>query len=190
MEQLQSENSRKWRLQERDDWKSLVDSVQADRVRLQEETMQLTLLLEEANNEIDRQAAVLSAMSDSSQHNESGVSANIESKVSSDSTVGDVNNDRNTEIGGGIEIDVEGQCLTPSSRLGAADSPNRRRSSSRSIDSRPGSPSPRHSVQSIQQLKMELQNISNQVEYPYILDFSSKLIIYLLSVETNRAPDC
>ena len=30
-EQLKLENSQKWRLQERDDWKSLVESVQTDR---------------------------------------------------------------------------------------------------------------------------------------------------------------
>lgn len=33
--QLKIENSKKWRLQERDDWKSLVDSIQIDRTRLQ-----------------------------------------------------------------------------------------------------------------------------------------------------------
>jgi hypothetical protein len=33
--QLKIENSKKWRLQERDDWKSLVDSIQIDRSRLQ-----------------------------------------------------------------------------------------------------------------------------------------------------------
>jgi hypothetical protein len=36
-EQLQIENTKKWRLQERDDWKSLLESVQEDRSRLQEE---------------------------------------------------------------------------------------------------------------------------------------------------------
>ena len=40
-EQLKIENSKKWRLQERDDWKSLVDSVQRDRCRLQDECHRL-----------------------------------------------------------------------------------------------------------------------------------------------------
>ena len=36
-EQLKLENSKKWRLNERDDWKSLVESIQTDRTRLNEE---------------------------------------------------------------------------------------------------------------------------------------------------------
>jgi len=40
-EQLKLENSKKWRLNERDDWKSLVDSIQVDRARLQEECVRL-----------------------------------------------------------------------------------------------------------------------------------------------------
>jgi|MDTE01.2.fsa_nt_gb hypothetical protein len=36
-EQLKLENTKKWRLQERDDWKALLESVQEDRMRLQEE---------------------------------------------------------------------------------------------------------------------------------------------------------
>lgn len=47
-EQLKLENSKKWRLQERDDWKSLVDSVQRDRARLQDECHRLETELEEA----------------------------------------------------------------------------------------------------------------------------------------------
>jgi len=40
-EQLKLENSKKWRLNERDDWKSLVESIQVDRARLQEECQRL-----------------------------------------------------------------------------------------------------------------------------------------------------
>ena len=40
-EQLKLENTKKWRLQERDDWKALLESVQEDRVRLQEECTKL-----------------------------------------------------------------------------------------------------------------------------------------------------
>lgn len=47
-EQLKLENSKKWRLHERDDWKSLVDSVQVDRARLQESCDNLEIELEEA----------------------------------------------------------------------------------------------------------------------------------------------
>lgn len=44
--QLKLENSQKWRLQERDDWKSLVDSIQKDRSRLQDENLALTNTIE------------------------------------------------------------------------------------------------------------------------------------------------
>ena len=47
-QQLKLENSQKWRLQERDDWKSLVDSVQIDRGRLQDSCNRLEIELEEA----------------------------------------------------------------------------------------------------------------------------------------------
>lgn len=51
-EQLKLENSKKWRLQERDDWKSLVDSVQRDRSRLQDECHRLEIELEEKQAEL------------------------------------------------------------------------------------------------------------------------------------------
>ena len=51
-EQLKLENSKKWRLQERDDWKSLVDSVQHDRSRLQEECARLEAELEQSRAEV------------------------------------------------------------------------------------------------------------------------------------------
>ena len=47
-EQLKLENSKKWRLQERDDWKSLVESIQTDRTRLREDCSRLESELEEA----------------------------------------------------------------------------------------------------------------------------------------------
>ena len=40
-EQLREENTKKWRLQERDDWKALLESVQEDRERLQDECNRL-----------------------------------------------------------------------------------------------------------------------------------------------------
>lgn len=51
-EQMKLENSKKWKLQERDDWKSLVDSVQKDRSRLQEECARLEAQLEQSNAEV------------------------------------------------------------------------------------------------------------------------------------------
>lgn len=75
-EQLKLENSKKWRLQERDDWKSLVDSVQQDRSRLQDECHRLETALEEKEREIEglkkdqqqqqRQRAPLSPVSSTS----------------------------------------------------------------------------------------------------------------------------
>ena len=51
-EQLQQENSKKWRLHERDDWKSLVESVQKDRNRLQDECLKLELEKDQIKNEM------------------------------------------------------------------------------------------------------------------------------------------
>jgi len=58
-EQYKTENSKKWRLAERDDWKALVDSVQRDRNRLQDELVRTELALQEANSEIQRQKELL-----------------------------------------------------------------------------------------------------------------------------------
>ena len=60
-EQLQLENSKKWRLQERDDWKALVDSVQRDRGRLQDECNAMERELAQAHEEIERLRAELSS---------------------------------------------------------------------------------------------------------------------------------
>mmetsp|Transcript_3881 Transcript_3881/g.5336 ORF Transcript_3881/g.5336 Transcript_3881/m.5336 type:complete len:356 (+) Transcript_3881:16-1083(+) len=51
-EQLKIENSTKWKLRERDDWRSLVESVQKDRNRLQEDYNQLQSELEKAREDI------------------------------------------------------------------------------------------------------------------------------------------
>lgn len=45
--QLKSESSNKSRLQERDDWKGLVESIQKDRARLQDECLRLEMELEQ-----------------------------------------------------------------------------------------------------------------------------------------------
>lgn len=52
-EQLKLENSKKWRLQERDDWKSLVESVQKDRSRLQDDCIRLQTLVDESHHHIN-----------------------------------------------------------------------------------------------------------------------------------------
>lgn len=51
-EQLKLENSKKWKLQERDDWKGLLDTVTKDRNRLQGECQILETSLSQANNKI------------------------------------------------------------------------------------------------------------------------------------------
>ena len=51
-EQLKSENATKWKLRERDEWKSLVDSIQQDRNRLQDECILLTAELEKSRFEV------------------------------------------------------------------------------------------------------------------------------------------
>lgn len=52
VEQMKQETTTKHRLQERDDWRSLIDSVQKDRARLQEECNALETTLELAKEEI------------------------------------------------------------------------------------------------------------------------------------------
>eukprot|EP00607_Mallomonas_marina_P006511 CAMPEP_0182430912 /NCGR_PEP_ID=MMETSP1167-20130531/44712_1 /TAXON_ID=2988 /ORGANISM="Mallomonas Sp, Strain CCMP3275" /LENGTH=326 /DNA_ID=CAMNT_0024616591 /DNA_START=166 /DNA_END=1143 /DNA_ORIENTATION=+ len=59
VEQLKIENSKKWRLQERDDWKALVDSVQQDRDRLHDENVRLITELDQANAFIEQQEILL-----------------------------------------------------------------------------------------------------------------------------------
>lgn len=51
LEQIQ-QNPSKWKFKERDEWKALVDSIQADRSRLQEENAGLMAAMEDAKNEI------------------------------------------------------------------------------------------------------------------------------------------
>jgi hypothetical protein len=61
---LQRENSKKWKFQERDDWKSLVDTVQADRSRLADENTQLQAVAAADRRRIDellREVATLRA---------------------------------------------------------------------------------------------------------------------------------
>lgn len=52
VEQLKLENNAKWKFQERDDWKALVGSLQADRDRLRSELSEMESRLEIANNEL------------------------------------------------------------------------------------------------------------------------------------------
>lgn len=60
-EQLKIENSKKWRLQERDDWKSLVESVQIDRSRLQDECIHLENEIEQMKAFYENEIALLTA---------------------------------------------------------------------------------------------------------------------------------
>lgn len=52
-EQMKQEGTTKQRLQERDDWRSLIDSVQKDRARLQEQCCALESAVESSNQEIE-----------------------------------------------------------------------------------------------------------------------------------------
>jgi chromosome segregation ATPase len=53
LEQLKQESSSKNKFKERDDWKCLVDSIQQDRTRLQEENNQLQAFLSTASQQIE-----------------------------------------------------------------------------------------------------------------------------------------
>lgn len=61
-EQLKQEGTTKQRLQERDDWRSLIDSVQKDRARLQEQCCALESAVESSNQEIQDLRAELERM--------------------------------------------------------------------------------------------------------------------------------
>jgi len=50
--QLKQENSKKWRVEERDDWKGLVDAIQSDRATLQEENEALQKELKEMRSQL------------------------------------------------------------------------------------------------------------------------------------------
>mmetsp|Transcript_395 Transcript_395/g.740 ORF Transcript_395/g.740 Transcript_395/m.740 type:complete len:371 (-) Transcript_395:81-1193(-) len=84
-EQLRLENSKKWRLQERDDWKALVDSVQKDRQRLQDECNALEHELMNARLQID---TLLEAAerADAAEKNSTNGSESEENDVSMDSS--------------------------------------------------------------------------------------------------------
>jgi phage shock protein A len=71
--QLREENTRKWRVEERNDWKSLVDSVQRDRAELQEMNEALNERVEELETELEqlraeREQSSSSSSSSSSEH--------------------------------------------------------------------------------------------------------------------------
>ena len=73
MHQLREENTRKWRVEERNDWKSLVDSVQRDRAELQEMNEALNERVEELETELEqlraeREQSSSSSSSSSSEH--------------------------------------------------------------------------------------------------------------------------
>lgn len=84
-EQLKLQNSKKWKLQERDDWKSLVESVQNDRSRLQEDCIKLKELLDEANHRIE---VLETEVNDSRFHNSNNNNNN-------DNNIPDNNNNNN-----------------------------------------------------------------------------------------------
>lgn len=101
--QLKQENNQKWRLQERDDWKSLVDSIQKDRARLQDECLTLQVSLDTSHEneaklkgEIDelRGALAQSGISSSSHNNnnDNNNSSHIDNKNDSQHSRNDTEN--------------------------------------------------------------------------------------------------
>jgi len=62
-EQLKLENSKKWKLQERDDWKGLLDTVTKDRNRLQGECQLLESSLDQANKRIKELEEIIASRS-------------------------------------------------------------------------------------------------------------------------------
>ena len=86
-EQLKIENSKKWRLQERDDWKALVDSVQKDRDRLHDECLRLETELEHANNYIEQQETALAHANEQIEELTKTPTQDDESRISYDENV-------------------------------------------------------------------------------------------------------
>lgn len=145
-----------------------MDSVQADRVRLQEENMQLTLQLEAASVELERQESRLDAVESHASFpsspggnttspiklspgspevvDEHGQNRSFSVRVSPDGDVGDPS---------GIRI--------PSMQTETVSGQGNRSHAGRGFLSQPGSPSPRVSSGIIQQLKLEIEKINNQV---------------------------
>ena len=69
-EQLKFENSKKGRLQERDEWKALLESVQIDRKRLQEDCYRLNIALEESQAEVKVLEEEIKMRNNNLQHDE------------------------------------------------------------------------------------------------------------------------
>ena len=74
VQQLREENTRKWRVEERNDWKSLVDSVQRDRAELQEANEDLQERCEELETEVAELRAELESSRSSSSSSSSSSS--------------------------------------------------------------------------------------------------------------------
>lgn len=106
-EQIKSENATKWKLRERDDWKSLVDSIQSDRNRLQDECTVLEGELDRVNDEnadlrdqLDKTAAALEevrAQVQQQQENVASSSSSFSTSASNPQGVSGVESDENKE---------------------------------------------------------------------------------------------
>ena len=141
-----------------------MDSVQADRVRLQEENMQLTLQLEAANEELHRMSFPLSP-------DENAVS---QVKLSSDSydgfdshmapAVDENGNNLSVRVSRGcVDCDRSGNRIPHVQTEVVDGSISRPSSVCGPMSSQPGSPSVKVSSGVIQQLKLEIEKINNQV---------------------------
>ena len=150
VEQLKVEGTRKSRLQERDDWKALVDSIQTDRVRLQEKNITLAQQLEDAEREIERLCSVVDAM----QTRGADASVTAADLISSDT--------ENEPVRADADQAVQPSVINPSpiqTTLSVDTStPN-------AFSPRFGSPS--HDI--VQRLRFELESLKEQVRILFIL---------------------
>eukprot|EP01041_Mallomonas_annulata_P002586 gene2586-5058_t len=108
VEQLKIENSKKWRLQERDDWKALVDSVQKDRDRLQDECLRLENALENANTFIEQQELLLVELQAHAEEN-GGQISDEEGLVATEMDKVQVSTDSGSNGNGGLHVPSDDQ---------------------------------------------------------------------------------
>lgn len=143
VEQLKVEGTRKSRLQERDDWKALVDSIQTDRVRLQEKNITLAQQLEDAEKEIERLCSVIDVI----QTRGAGASVTAADLISSDTE----NEPRRTEADQVVQPSVINPSPIQTTLSVDTSTPN-------AFSPRFGSPS--HDV--VQRLRFELESLKEQ----------------------------
>lgn len=145
-DQLKLENSKKYRLQERDDWKSLVESIQKDRSRLVDEVSALQAQLDESiqqNAIIQEEIAHLQEQEQQRIQSGSNLPANTPTQLLIDSL---------QELASGDTLSEQNI-----SRNGTVRSPTPR---SQSPDRSQVSRSPSHSMKQLQEVESLKQQVS------------------------------